>query len=326
MSRRMRANLLLLLTAFIWGSAFVAQQKGMDFLGPFSFNGVRNIVAAIALIPVIYFLDKSKAKAANATSETHQKLDKRILLLGGLSCGVILFVSSSLQQIGLQYTTAGKAGFITSLYIVIVPILGLLLKHKVKPIIWLCVALGAVGLYLLSITNGLNIERGDLLVFLCAFGFSTHILVIDHFSPQTDGVRMSCIQFFIVGVISLIVAFAMEADTFTFSNTIKSIIPILYTGVLSSGVGYTLQIVAQKDAIPSVASLLMSFESVFALLSGMFLLDETLTTRQFIGCALMFAAIMLAQIPSKEERLAARSIEKSQATNPEIDFHDNNKL
>ncbi|WP_312352791.1 DMT family transporter, partial [Aminipila sp.] len=204
---------------------------------------------------------------------------------------------------GLMYTTAGKGGFITSLYIVIVPILGLFLKKKVRPVIWCCVAVAAVGLYMLCIKNGFSIGMGDLLILLCAFGFSIHILVIDYFSPKTDGVKMSCIQFFIVSILSGIVMFAIETPTI--ANILTSWMPILYSGVLSSGVAYTLQIVAQKDTDPTVASLLLSLESVFAVLSGMVILHEVLSGREIFGCVLMFAAIIVAQLPSKEDRLPA---------------------
>ncbi|WP_312091392.1 DMT family transporter [Aminipila sp.] len=308
MSKKLRANILLLLTALIWGSAFVAQIKGMDYLGPFSFACVRNLVGAIFLIPVILMLNRldkkndSEAALADKTEE-EKKAERKILITGGIACGIALFVAGSLQQVGLMYTTAGKGGFITSLYIVIVPILGLFLKKKVRPVIWCCVAVAAVGLYMLCIKNGFSIGMGDLLILLCAFGFSIHILVIDYFSPKTDGVKMSCIQFFIVSILSGIVMFAIETPTI--SNILMSWIPILYSGVLSSGVAYTLQIVAQKDTDPTVASLLLSLESVFAVLSGMVILHEVLSGREIFGCVLMFAAIIVAQLPSKEDRLPA---------------------
>ncbi|MGN0711537.1 MAG: DMT family transporter [Anaerovoracaceae bacterium] len=309
MSKKMRSNFLLVLTALIWGSAFVAQIKGMDLLGPFSFACIRNLVGAVFLIPVIYFLQglerKNNPEAfAVEKTEEEKKAERKVLIAGGISCGIALFVAGSLQQVGLMYTTAGKGGFITALYIVIVPILGLFLKKKVRPIIWLCVAVAAVGLYLLSIKGGFTIGKGDLLVLLCAFGFAIHILVIDYFSPKTDGVKMSCIQFFIVGILSGVVMFITEEPTL--SAILASWMPILYSGVLSSGVAYTLQIVAQKDTDPTVASLLLSLESVFAVISGMIVLHETMSGREVLGCVLMFAAIITAQLPSKEERLAAK--------------------
>ena len=309
MSKKMKANFLLVLTALIWGSAFVAQIKGMDLLGPFSFACVRNLVGAFFLIPVIYFLgylDKKNNPEAALVEKTaeEKKAENKILITGGICCGLALFVAGSLQQVGLMYTTAGKGGFITALYIVIVPILGIFLKKKVRPIIWGCVVVAAIGLYLLSIKGGFTIGKGDFLVLLCAFGFSIHILVIDYFSPKTDGVKMSCIQFFVVGILSGIVMFITEEPTI--SAILASWMPILYSGVLSSGVAYTLQIVAQKDTDPTVASLLLSLESVFAVIAGMIVLHETMAGREILGCVLMFSAIIVAQLPSKEERLATK--------------------
>ncbi|QHI72758.1 DMT family transporter [Aminipila terrae] len=310
MSKKIRANILLLLTALIWGSAFVAQIKGMDNLGPFSFACIRNMVGAIFLIPVIYMLDKLDKKnnakgPLSEKTEEEKKVERKILITGGIACGIALFIAGSLQQVGLMYTTAGKAGFITALYIVIVPILGLFLKKKVKPVIWGCVAVAAVGLYLLCIKEGFTIGIGDLLILICAFGFSIHILIIDYFSPKTDGVRMSCIQFFIVSILSGIVMFAVETPTV--NDILISWMPILYSGVLSSGIAYTLQIVAQKDTDPTVASLLLSLESVFAVLSGMIVLHEVLSGREILGCLLMFTAIIVAQLPSKEDKLASEN-------------------
>ncbi|QAT43593.1 DMT family transporter [Aminipila luticellarii] len=306
MSKKVRANILLLLTALIWGSAFVAQIKGMDNLGPFSFACIRNLVGAVFLIPVIFVLDKldlNHAQEPDAEkTEAEKKAERKILLTGGIACGLALFVAGSLQQVGLMYTTAGKGGFITALYIVIVPILGLFLKKKVRPIIWGCVAVAAVGLYLLCIKEGFTIGLGDLLILICSFGFSIHILIIDHFSPKTDGVRMSCIQFFIVGILSGIVMFAVETPNL--HDILISWMPIVYSGVLSSGVAYTLQIVAQKDTDPTVASLLLSLESVFAVLSGMIVLHEVLSGREILGCILMFSSIIVAQLPSKADRLS----------------------
>lgn len=295
MSKKMRANLMLVLTAFIWGTAFVAQIKGMENLGPFSYSATRNLVGGIFLIPVaLYFRAKDKTQK----TKEQKQYEKKNLILGGLACGVALFVAGSLQQVGLAHTTAGKAGFITALYIVIVPILGIFIGKKIRPIIWGCVAVAAIGLYLLSITNGLHIGKGDLLVLLCAVGFSCHILVIDYFSPKTDGVAMSCIQFLVVAACSAVVMFMIETPTV--ENIMAAWLPILYAGVLSSGIGYTLQIVAQKDTDPTMASLLMSLESVFALLAGMVALHEVMSGRQILGCALMFAAIIVAQLPEKK--------------------------
>lgn len=307
MSKKLRANIMLVLTAFIWGSSFVAQIKGMDYLGPFTFACVRNFVGGIVLIPVIYLLaalnkKSSSEEALIPKTEDEKKAEKKILISGGIACGLAMFVAGSFQQVGMLYTTAGKAGFITALYIVLVPILGLFIKKKVSPKIWGCVAIAACGLYLLCIKEGFTIGKGDLLVLLCAFGFSIHILIIDYYSPKTDGVKMSCIQFFICGILSAVVMFIFENPEV--GLILKSWMPILYAGVLSSGVAYTLQIIAQKDTDPTIASLLLSLESVFAVLAGMLVLHEVLSGREVLGCVLMFVAIIIAQLPSKADKLA----------------------
>ncbi len=294
MSKKLKGNLMLLLTSLIWGSAFVAQVVGMDHIGPFTFNSVRNFVGSVFLLIVIPFL---KNNAPHDPKEAPATENKNVLLKGGVFCGVMLFIASSLQQFGVLYTTAGKAGFITTLYVVIVPIIGLFLGKKVSKKIWFCVCLAAVGLYLLSIKGDLSVNLGDFLVFLCAIFFSFHILVIDYFSPQVDGVKMSCIQFFICGLLNTVAMFIFEAPSV--SAIRMSIIPILYAGALSSGVGYTLQIVAQKDTDPTIASLILSLESVFAVIAGVLLLNESLTLRELSGCVLMFIAIVIAQLPEK---------------------------
>jgi drug/metabolite transporter (DMT)-like permease len=305
MSKKLRSNLMLFLTAFIWGSAFVAQSKGMDYIGPYTFNCVRNIIASVFLLPVILLLDymhSKKTQDENSIYKTDEekRAERKIVTTGGILCGVILFVASSLQQIGIMYTTAGKAGFVTALYIVIVPILGIFLGKKVKPSVWGCVAIAAIGLYLLCIKEDFSIGKGDFLVLICAFIFSFHILVIDYYSPKTDGVRMSCIQFFVCFLLSGIMMLIFEAPEL--SLIIQSALPILYTGILSSGVAYTLQIVAQKDTDPTVASLLLSLESVFAVLAGIVVLHEMLSGREVVGCILMFVAIIVAQLPSKSDK------------------------
>ncbi len=304
--KQFKGSILLLITAMIWGSAFVAQRAGMEYIGPFTFNGIRSIVGFLVLIPVILMLDaqrekENKAKGILKLTEAEKQAQKKTLLIGGLSCGVILFIASSLQQFGMVYTTAGKAGFITALYIVLVPILGHFIGKRIRPILWFCVALGTAGLYLLCIKEDFTIGKGDLLVILCALGFSIHILIIDHFSPKTDGVRLSCIQFLVCGIISIPCMFLFE--TVDLTNILACWLPILYAGVLSCGVAYTLQIVAQKDTDPTVASLIMCLESVFALLAGILILHEQISGREAAGCIIMFAAIILSQLPSKEERL-----------------------
>lgn len=306
MSKKLRGNLMLLLTAFIWGSSFVAQRAGMDYIEPFTFNGIRCIIGGLVLIPVIFLLTKLDNRDANGEGENkhltedEQKAEKKVLIIGGLCCGLALFIASSLQQIGVAYTTAGKAGFITALYVILVPIMGLFLGKKVRPIVWLCLVFFVIGLYLLCMKGGFSLSKGDFLVLLCACFFAVHILVIDYFSPKTDGVKLSCIQFLVCGIISLVPMFAVETPVV--ARILDCWLPILYAGVLSCGVAYTLQVVAQKDTNPTIASMLLSLESVFAVIAGVIILHEQISMRELIGCALMFAAIVVAQLPSKEER------------------------
>lgn len=292
---------MLFLAAFIWGTAFVAQSVGMDYLGPFGFNGIRSLIGGIALLPCIFFLGKlNKEDDRNEKPGDSQK----DLIKGGLSCGVVLFAASSMQQIGLQYTTAGKAGFITAFYIVLVPVLGIFLKQKTGWKVWLAVAIALAGLYFLCITESFSIGKGDIYVFIGALLFSLHILVIDYFAPKTDGVKMSCIQFFTAGFLSLIPMVLLE--TTTVDGIVKSWLPLLYAGVLSSGVGYTLQIIGQKNMNPTIASLILSLESCISVLAGWAVLGESLSVRETIGCFLMFAAIILAQLPDQSSKIAQK--------------------
>ena len=312
-----RNPLLLLLTAVIWGVAFVAQSVGMDYVGPFTFNFVRCIIGGAVLIPCIFLLDHIRGseetdaqsqKAAGiqgqkATGTKSQKTavytwHQRELYIGGICCGIALFAASNLQQFGIKYTTVGKAGFITAMYIVIVPLLGIFLKKAVGLQIWISVILAVAGLYLLCITEGFSIGGGDLLVMLCAVVFSLHILIIDYFSPRVDGVRMSCIQFFVCGLLSGIGM--LFTEHFDLGAILQAWVPILYAGVLSCGVAYTLQIVGQKGMNPTVASLILSLESVVSVLAGWLLLGQKLSVRELSGCVLMFAAIILAQLPDRE--------------------------
>ena len=239
---------LLFLTAFIWGTAFVAQSVGMDHIGPFTFNAVRSLVGGIALLPVILIFQRRK------TTERRQqeKANRKTLLLGGLSCGLALGLASGLQQVGIQYTTVGKAGFITALYIVIVPILGLFFRKKVGAKLWVSVVIAIFGLYLLCMSGSLRLEWGDFLVLLCAVCFSVHIMVIDYFTTKVDGVQMSCIQFFVAALFSAVCMLFTEGVPDPHAVAI-SWVPILYAGVLSSGVGYTLQIIGQNGVNPTAA-------------------------------------------------------------------------
>lgn len=288
---KLRNPLLLLLTATIWGTAFVAQSVGMDYVGPFTFNAVRSIIGGIVLLPVILIMKKAgfSQKAENGDKKENLKN----LLVGGVACGVLLFVASNLQQFGIKYTTVGKAGFITAFYIVIVPILGLFFKKKCNLITWIGVFLALAGLYLLCIKGSFSLGAGDLLILACAIVFSCHILVVDKFSPLNDGVKMSCIQFFVCGILSLIMMFAFENPQPALM--LDAWLPILYAGVMSCGVAYTLQIVGQKGTNPTVAALILSLESVISVLAGWIILGQTLSVREIAGCAIMFAAIILVQ-------------------------------
>ena len=308
MNHNLKYNFLLMLAALIWGSAFVAQSVGMDYLGPFSFNCVRSFMGSLVLLPVIWFMDRQKKETAEhdgqKTEEGTREQNKKVLLSGGLCCGVILTLSTSLQQIGIKYTTAGKAGFITALYILIVPLLGLILGKKVGIKTWIGVALAVAGMYLLCIKEGFSISYGDFMVLLCALIFSLHILAVDYFSPRVDGIRLSCIQFFVCGCISAVPMLVWEHPEI--SQIIRAWQPLAYAGVLSSGVAYTLQIVTQKHLNPTVASLLMSLESVFAVLTGWLVLNERLSPKELLGCVLVFTAIILAQLPQKQKKPAVK--------------------
>ena len=290
---------LLFLTAFIWGTAFVAQSVGMDHIGPFAFNAARSFVGGLALIPVIFFFDRLKTAGQKAAERDSRK----VLLLGGLCCGLALGIASCLQQVGIKYTAVGKAGFITAMYIVIVPILGLFLGKKVGVKLWISVVIAIAGLYLLCMSGSFSLQKGDLLVILCAFAFSVHIMVIDHFSPMVDGVKMSCLQFFVAGILSLaVMAFAEGAPAPR--DLALSWMPVLYCGVLSSGVAYTLQIIGQKGVNPTIASLVLSLESVISVLAGWVILGQSLSGREILGCILMFIAIVLAQLPERNREPA----------------------
>ena len=291
-----RNSLLLLLTATIWGVAFVAQSVSMDYIGGFTFNAVRNLIGALTLLPVIWGLGKTKAPEEKKRIQASS--DRKTLITGGICCGILLCFASNFQQFGIKYTSVGKAGFITACYIVIVPIIGIFLKKKCSPFIWIAVILSLCGLYLLCLTpgEGFAIGKGELLVLICAFLFSLHILTIDHFSPLVDGVKMSCIQFFVCGFLCAIPA--VFTESIVLADIFAAWAPILYAGVMSCGVAYTLQIIGQKDMNPTVASLILSLESCISVLAGWILLNQKLSARELSGCVLMFAAIILAQLPS----------------------------
>lgn len=285
---QLRGSLLLLLTSMIWGAAFVAQSAGMDYIGPFTFNGLRMLMGAAVLLP---FLLKRRTGAHTNASE------RKMLLRGGILCGVALFVGSTLQQIGIVDTTAGKAGFITAMYVVLVPVMGVFVGHKQPWLVWLGVALSAVGMYFLCVHESLSLNRGDLMVLAGAVGFSFHILLIDRYSAHVDGVKLSCLQFFVAGVLGLVFMFLFETPQI--SQIFAAWLPLLYAGVFSCGVAYTLQILGQRDTDPTIASMILCLEAVFSVVFSWFLLGERLSAREIFGCVLIFAAILLAQLKGK---------------------------
>lgn len=293
MKRKSTNTFLLVLTAFIWGGAFVAQSVGMDYLGPFTFNSVRCLMGGIVLLPVVFVM----------RHQNHKKISepkgRRTLLAGGICCGLALAVASSLQQVGMVYTTAGKAGFITALYILIVPLIRIFFGEKAGIRVWIGVGLALAGMYFLCIRSGFVISAGDSFVVLCAFVFSVHILVIDHYAPKVDGVCMSCIQFFVSGLVCAVPMFVYEKPNL--SALLEAGIPLAYAGVLSCGVAYTLQVVAQKNTDPTIASLILSMESVFSALTGWIILGERLSKREMLGCLLVFTAVIIAQLPAAKK-------------------------
>ena len=289
--------LLLFLTAMIWGAAFVAQSAGMDHVGPCTFLCVRSVLGGIFLLPCIRFLSGAKAEPA-APAAPNDSNGKKYLLRGGICAGLALMIASSLQQIGILYTTVGKAGFLTAMYVIIVPFLGVVfLCRRLNKKIWICVLLAVCGMALLCLNGTARLQLGDALELLCALVFSIHILVLDHFTAKVDPVRLSCLQFFVCGALSAVPMFLFEHPTL--DVVLAAWLPIAYAGILSSGVGYTLQAVAQKKCDPTLASLVMCLESVFSAVFGWLLLGQALSLREGIGCILMFAAIVLANMPEK---------------------------
>ena len=291
---QMRQVVFPILAAFIWGTAFVAQDLCADSIGAFAFNATRYFIAVLALLVVILISDKVKKNKPTLTAQEKKAANKQ-LWLGGLCCGAALAIASNFQQAGLVAgTDAGRAGFITALYVVLVPVFGLFFKRKVSLPTWIAVVLSVVALYLLCIKGDFSLAPGDLLVLVCAVCFAVHILVIDHFTAYCDGVKLSCLQFLFAGIISTICMFIFE--DVDFAAILSCALPLLYVGIFSCGVGYTLQILAQKDSNPTVVTILLSLESVFAVIAGAIILKQQMTVREYIGCAIMFAAVILAQI------------------------------
>ena len=286
--KALRGSLLLLLGAVIWGAAFAAQRAGMDHVGPFTFSGVRMLLAGIVMIPASML---SRRKAGPVTAEV-QKKQRR----GGLICGLLLFFATSLQQIGLVYTSAGKAGFITALYVVLVPVAGwVFLRKQPGKMIWAGVGLAVIALYLLCVpAEGFQIEKGDALLLGCAVCFTGQILFVDHYAPQVDGLTLARDEFLITGALSMIIA--VFTEEIRMDGILEAAFPIIYSGILSGAVGYSLQIIGQRDVNPTVASLVMCLEAVFAVLTGAIMLGERMTGREIAGCVLMFCAVILAQL------------------------------
>ncbi len=304
-NQKLKGNMILLLTSVIWGISFISQSKGVEKISPLAFNGIRSVLGGVVLLPVIFFLDFRKKRKGISI----YKFDKT-LLKAGIICGTLLCIASTLQTMGMIYTSPGKSGFITALYMVIIPIISLFMGKKPRPAILVSVLIAVLGLYLMCIDESLSINIGDVLTFICAFVFAFHILAIDKYSPKVDGVKLAATQFFVCGFINLILMFMTEKP---------EIMPILscwasigYSGIMSCGVAYTLQIVGQKYTDPTSASILMSLESVFATLStvilvafGWNLTGGALDVREIFGCVLMFAAIILVQLPEKQKKSAA---------------------
>ena len=321
-NRKLLGNLLLLLTAMIWGTAFVAQRVGMDSIEPITFNAARMWLAAVAIGSAAFLtrrnrqnnrqkrqMPKDSEKQINADGASGAVTGlgdpaqdrRRNTIIGGICCGTFLTAASLFQQMGIVYTTAGKAGFITALYMLFVPILSFILfKKKNTWLVWTGVLIGVIGMYLLCITDDFSLTYGDMLVCICALLFSCHILCCDHFVRLGNPLFISAIQFTTVAVISSVAAFIAEEPSW--QKVISAAIPILYCGIVSGGIGYTLQMIAQKYTDPTIASLLMSLESVFAVIAGALLLGERMTARELAGCIIMFAAIVLVQIPLPSRR------------------------
>jgi len=295
MSKEIKSVFILLLTAAIWGLAFVAQRVGMDHMGAFTFNGIRFALGSISLLPVIYFFGK---KSNN--EEERIDADLKTTLVSGIIAGCILFIAASLQQVGLMYTTAGKAGFITSLYIVLVPIYGIFLKQKTHYTTWIGAVISVIGLYLLSINETFTIEYGDRLEIIGAFFWAAHIQVIGTFVKKVDAIKLSSVQFAVCAILSMITAFIFE--DVDFSGIQNALVPLFYGGVMSAGVAYTLQAVGQKYAKPSHAAIALSMEAVFAAIGGIFLLQETLPMKGYFGCALMLAGMLITQTENMESK------------------------
>lgn len=299
MTKTLRANLLLLLTAMLWGSSLVAMDTAMDTMGPFAYNAVRMLLAALVLLPFIKLQDRIASKQHSdrevRTWKTMTAAQKRTLLNGGIVCGLVIAAGTAFLQFGILYTSAGKAGFVASLSIVLVPLAGFFFRHKVQPSVWAAVALCVAGLFLLCVTETLTIGIGDILLLICAVCFTAQTLVVAHIAPKTDSVRLSCLQFFVAGLVFSLLTLLFERPTP--AGILAGWLPVVFGGLLGCAVGNTLQIVAQRDTAPAVAALLMSLQSVFALLVQWMMSGELLSPRELGGSVLMMAGIALSQLP-----------------------------
>lgn len=296
MKEQWKRSAMLLLAATIWGTAFVAQSEGTDYVGGFTFNCVRSLIGGAVLIPCIFLLRRLQG---NADEPRIPMRKNKTLLKAGAACGFWLCIATNLQQQGIRFTTVGKAGFITALYIVLVPVFGLFLHKKVRRLVWLALCMAVAGLYFLCINETLTLGAGDLLLLLCAAGFAVQILTIDHYAPLVDCVEMSCVEFWVCGLLSAVPMVLFEEVRL--ANLIDAAAPILYAGVLSSGIAYTLQAVGQKNLNPTLACMIMSLESVVSVLAGLLILHQRLSGREILGCCLMFAAVIIAQMPERKK-------------------------
>ena len=294
--KKYTGTVLLIIAAFIWGTAFVAQADAAQSIPPFTFSALRSLVGAAVLL--VFLTLRSRF-----SKQKQSKADLKTLLISGVICGFVLFVAMNLQQYGISVyppqvnNIPGRSGFLTAMYVVLVPICGLFFKKKVPPVVWLAAVLAVVALWLLCLKNGFGgIYLGDVLMFICALAFTAHIITVDTLGAKVDGVMLSCVQFFVAGILSLAAGLLFEPVT-PIQVITDAWLPILYVGVLSSGVAYTLQIIGQKNAEPAVASIVMSLESVFAVLGGWVIFGEWLSGREVLGCVVMFAAVLLAQSP-----------------------------
>ena len=293
-------SIFLALAAIIWGSSFVAQTAGAEFVGPFTFISIRSLLGSVALLPVIFVMDGVKKKSKPQEYKKMTKADYKYLFMGGSICGVVLCAASCLQQLGIDGGTApGMAAFITALYILLVPIFSVVIGKKIRPIVWVCVGVSVVALYLLCVKEGGKVQGSDLYVLACAACYAVHILVIDKVSPNLDGIRLSALQFFVAGVISAIPMILFEEVSL---EALKAAAPsIAYSGIMSSAVAFTLQILGQQKTEPTIATMIMSLESVFGVITAMIVLSQVPTGRETLGCILMFAAIIVAQLPEKKK-------------------------